>query len=269
MQKEGEFSLIKTDCITSADQTRQDTFVSCTENSQSLNELELLFDQSCVVYELSSSAKKWINLGKCNLQIIEDEISTKKKYQAHIICTLVSDRKTHQFNISRASCLIGLKNSETACCWYEPEQKVNQLEQNAFMFGSAAVKFENIETLAEFKQLFMECQSKMGKMEFSLVKNAWQPPDFLPDEPVNVNLMNEASVKFERQITLKLNNLFNYSGVPLKLFDSSEISSKKIYVILVEMNKNVYFKHYIIRDQKFETRYVDGCLFFFCFDFFV
>lgn len=191
------------------------------------------------------------------MQIIADEISNKNKYQAHIICTLMSDRKTHQFNISRATSLISLKNSETSCCWYESNCKARneQEQQNMFVYNSAAVRFDDVGALGEFKRVFAECQSKMeNKMEFSFTKSAWQPPDSLSDDVVN--LINEGNVKFERQITFNLNNLFNYTGVSLKLYDSYEISSKKIYIILVELNKNVYFKHYINRDQKFDTRYV-------------
>ena len=144
------------------------------------------------------------------------------------------------------------KSSPKACSWHDRTQSNKQPD-----FNCGAIQFGEESILTEFKRSIADCQLKITNIENSENSSkslSWLPPDSLPDESVsnpNINL----KLEFERQITFNLNNMINYTCVSINLFLIISTPPSEKYIISIELEKDIFFKHYIRRDQKFDTRY--------------
>ncbi len=151
-----------------------------------------------------------------------------------------------------------LKNNPLACYWYDRTQSPRQED-----FNCGAIQFENESILTEFKRTIADCQLKMKSADAKENMNlslSWLPPDSLSysgDLNVlqeNLNNPNNIKLEFERQITFNLNGIINYTCVSLNLYSTNHPMPSAYFIISIELDKNIFFKHYINRDQKFDLK---------------
>ena len=231
-------------------QTRQDTFLSCNSflndnsnqnNSNSINELQIIFDHNCLFYNLNKSQNEWHLIGECNLQLIVDE-SSKSKYKANILCYLLNDKTTISNDINEFFKFNNVRNSTRGLYWWNSETT-----------NCGLVEFGTEDSLNDLYNLLIETKSNFDRINKikspqKLGINQWQPPDILPNKSIPL---------LDRQITLNLNDNFEYSSVNLnvsKLID--EPLMEHFYLVTISNNdgKNVLFKHCLNINTKFETR---------------
>jgi hypothetical protein len=231
-------------------QTKQDTFLSCNSflnetnqninNSNSINELQIIFDQNCLYYQLDKINTEWYLLGECNLQLIVDE-SSKSKYKANILCNLLNEKTTVSNEINELFKFNKVRNSTKGLYWWTNE------------INSVLVEFDNEKSLNELQSLFLDAKSKFEqinkvKSPQKLSINQWQPPDVLPNKSISL---------LDRQITLNLNDNFEYSSVNLNVSELiNEPSMQNFHLITISNKdgKNVLYKHCLNKNTKFETR---------------
>ncbi|CAF0719668.1 unnamed protein product [Brachionus calyciflorus] len=232
----------------SENQTKQETFLSCEDydiskseaSKQSVNELQILFYQtSSHLYTYDLDKRQWVPKGKCEIQLIGDEISQKGNFQAHIICTLIDDKKTYQYDLTRLTNINDFDNSPNAV--YLFESKKNGNSQNI----SIGIKFDSEQLKNDFKIVCEDCKNKMlnnnsnFKQEGRFSNSFISPSSILPDElPVD---------RFEKQITLNFDGKFNYPSVVLNLTPID-----KVYILTIKQNETIILKHIISSDQKYE-----------------
>lgn len=226
--------------------TKQDTFLSCEDydlnksdlTKSSINELQVLFNQSAYLYTYDLEKRLWISKGKCKLEVIGDEISQKGDFRAHIICNLLDDKRVCEFNVTRFTNLADYKNSPSAVYWFETKKALNNC------CDPAGVRFESESKKNEFKIVIENCQKKMqnnkSKLETRSSNSFLCPTDLLPDDILS---------KFEKQITFILNENYRQTSAVLNITPID-----KVFFLTIKQNESIIFKHIISSDQSYEIR---------------
>jgi hypothetical protein len=179
------------------------------------------------------------------VQIIVDEMSVKGTFQAFLLCTIVDKAhpNSYKFQLNKNVKVSNLKNNPLACSWYD----VAQSPSKSLDFNCGAIQFAEQSHLSEFKCAIAECQSKfINNFKDVAAVTGWEAPDSLSSSS-----SNNLTLEFERQITFNLNGIINYSCVSLNLYLND--ATPDFFIISIELDKNIFFKHYISRTQKFDT----------------
>jgi hypothetical protein len=172
--------------MSSMNQTKNDTFLSCEENnfsnfqqnSSSASFLNVLFDQSGVLYGADfNDRNKWAVIGKASVQVIADEMSQKGQFNAYLLCSLYDGHKTFQYDLNTHLMLSRIRNSSYSIYWFDPRKDKSS--------NLGAIKFENENLLAEFERCLSFCVKKMSAGATAAgaspsLNTSWRPSDILP-----------------------------------------------------------------------------------------
>ena len=177
------------------------------------------------------------------------------------MCTFTNSQNTYNtqsMTLNKNITVSNLKNNLLACYWYDRTQSYKQDD-----FNCGAIQFESEAILTEFKRTIADCQLKMKSFDTKEAINlslSWVPPDSLSYSgdlnllQENLHNPNNIKLEFERQITFNLNSIINYSCASLNLYSINSSTPSNFFIISIELDKNIFFKHYIRRDQKFDLK---------------